>query len=245
MYKLRVILMTVKKVPKSKSIKTTGYQTRKAKTAEKLPPAPDNRDLDILGEAPDDSVSLDQTDMERGVSLTWLAQVFRMDKNTVKKRIAPCAPVGKRLGFDVYALRQVAGYLVQPKVDIGQWIKSLRPNDLPPYLQTMYWDAALKRQKWEENAGDLWRTDVILDTFGDLAMTMKSQIQLWVENIDRVNNITPEIRAAITGQSDILLAEIYKILIEAPNKRRSTSQLAELPAMIENNQTVDIDDDVI
>lgn len=190
---------------------------------------------DILGPSSDkpndDDFSLDMTDIERGVSITWLAYAFHMDKNTVKRRIAPLEPIGKKLGHPVYAMRQAAAYLIQPKVDIAEWIKKLRPNDLPPLLQEVFWAAALKRQKWEENAGDLWRTDAILDVFGELAMSIKSQVQLWVENVDRNHNISPEIRKAITEQSDNLLAEIHKILIDAPNKKRTESQLSELTDM--------------
>lgn len=193
-------------------------------------------DLDSIIGAPndkpsDDDFSLDMTDIERGVSITWLAYAFHMDKNTVKRRIAPLEPIGKKLGHPVYAIRQAAAYLIQPKVDIADWIKKLRPNDLPPLLQETFWAAALKRQKWEENAGDLWRTDSILDVFGELAMSIKSQVQLWVENVDRNHNISPEIRKAITDQSDNLLAEIHKILIEAPSKKRTENQLSELTDM--------------
>ena len=189
----------------------------------------------ILGKSstaqPDEDFSLDMTDIERGVSITWLAYAFHMDKNTVKRRIAPLEPIGKKLGHPVYAMRQAAAYLIQPKVDIADWIKKLRPNDLPPLLQETFWAAALKRQKWEENAGDLWRTEAILDVFGELAMSIKSQVQLWVENVDRNHNISPEIRKAITDQSDNLLAEIHNILIEAPSKKRTENQLSELTEM--------------
>ncbi len=215
---------------------------RKAPTRVKPTALPPNND-DILGE--DESIiSLDLTDMERGVSITWLAQVFRMDKNTVKKRIAPCDPVGKKQGHVVYSLRQACAYLVQPKVDIGQWIKNLRPNDLPPYLQAMYWDALLKRQKWEENAGDLWRTEIILDTFGELAMTIKSQVQLWVENVDRIHNLNEDQRKTITDQSDILLSEIHRILIESPSKKRTPNQAAEIEDMLASAEaTMPIEED--
>lgn len=209
---------------------------RKSEILPKAKPLPINND-DILGED-ENNIGLDLLDVERGVSITWLAQVFRMDKNTVKKRIAQCDPIGKKLGYPVYSLRQTCAYLIQPKVDIGQWIKNLRPNDLPPYLQAMYWDALLKRQKWEENAGDLWRTEIILDTFGELAMTIKSQVQLWVENVDRIHNLNEDVRKTITDQSDILLSEIHRILIDSPNKKQTPNQAAEIDEIIANASTL-------
>lgn len=166
-------------------------------------------------------------DVYRGVSITWLAQAFGMDKPTVRKRLANCPPIGKMRTYDVYSLRQAASYLVEPKIDIAQYLKSLRPVDLPSYLQDAYWSAMLKRQKYEENARELWRTGDVLDVFGEMAMTLKSTVQLWVENLDRVHGLTPEMRETMTQQGDNLLEEIHRIMVEAPSKRRTTSTAEE------------------
>lgn len=185
---------------------------------------------DLIGgqvEEPGIGEQLKIDDVYRGVSITWLAQAFGMDKPTVRKRLAHCPPIGKMRDYEIYSLRQAAAYLVEPKIDIGQYLKSLRPVDLPSYLQDTYWSAMLKRQKYEENARQLWRTGDVLAVFGDMAMTFKSTVQLWVENLDRVYGLTPEMRQTMTQQGDNLLEEIHRIMVEAPLKRCTTSSAEE------------------
>lgn len=174
-----------------------------------------------------DGQALDISDVYRGVSVTWLAQAFGMDNSTVKRRLANCPPIGKQRNYDIYSLRQAAQYLVEPKIDIGAYLRSMNPSQLPSYLQDAYWSAMLKRQKYEENAKELWRTADVLDVFGEFAMTMKSTVQLWVENLDRVHGLTPEMRLTMTQQGDNLLEEIHRLMIEAPLKRSTTSTAAE------------------
>lgn len=169
-------------------------------------------------------------DVYGGVSTTWLANVFGMDKNTVAKKLAQggCPVAGRgRQGAPLYKLPDAAPYLVRPKVDLVAYIKTLRPNDLPPILNAAYWDAMLKRQKWEENAGDLWRTADVLEVFGDLAFNFKSTVNLWVEEVDRTQGLTPEQRVTITQLSDKLLEQVHQQMVEAPRKRRTAPSLAE------------------
>lgn len=197
------------------------FRSRQPKAAT---PASDDFDIDdLIGGEPGIGAEMKIDEVWRGVSVTWLAQAFGMDNATVRKRIANCPPIGKQRNYDIYSLRQAAQYLVEPKIDIGQYLKSLRPTDLPSYLQDAYWSAMLKRQKYEENARDLWRSDDVLNVFGELAMTFKSTVQLWVENLDRVHGLTPEMRLTMTQQGDNLLEEIARILVESPSKRRTGS----------------------
>lgn len=173
-------------------------------------------------------------DVYGGVSTTWLANVFGMDKNTVAKKLAQggCPVAGRsRQGTPLYKLPDAAPYLVRPKVDLVAYIKTLRPNDLPPILNAAYWDAMLKRQKWEENAGDLWRTADVLEVFGDLAFGIKTQVSLWVEEVDRTQGLTQGQRETITQLSDKLLEQVYQQLIEKPSKKRTRSSATDEAAV--------------
>ena len=194
------------------------------------PTADDLDDLSGATEKPsDEDLSLDMGTVYGGVSAHWLSHVFGMDRVTVKKRLAEgkCKIVGKgRTGAPMYLVRDAAAWLVKPQVDITSYIKSLRPNDLPPILNAAYWDAMLKRQKWEENAGDLWRTNDVMDVFGSLAATLKSTIQLWPE---QVSGRTDKQRLELEQRCDGLLNAIHHILVESPNARRTPSSMEEPP----------------
>lgn len=185
-------------------------------------------------EAPDDvnGKGVPSTDLSRalgGVSANWLAQVFGYDKNTIRKKLtAAGCPVHRRdAKATYYLISEAAKYLVKPKIDLDQYLRTLKPNDLPPVLSETYWAAMLKRQKWEENAGHLWRTEDVHQVFGDFAITVKTAVTLWVEEVDRHNGITADQRATIRQLSDNLLETIYEIMVEAPNKAMT------LPSSIE------------
>lgn len=194
-------------------------------------------DEDLIGDdtpepAPDVEVTTNLADVYAGVSASWLAHVFGMDKNTIAKKLSTAGvqPAARRGSVPIYRIPDVAPYLVKPKVDLVTYIKSLRPNDLPPILNAAYWDAMLKRQKWEENAGDLWRTADVLEVFGDLAFGIKTQVSLWVEEVDRTQGLTQAQRDTITQLSDKLLEQVYQQMIEKPAKRRTSSSAVDQAA---------------
>ena len=200
-------------------------------------PAAKSNDIeidDLIGVTPEsdpDDVNekgLPSVDLSRalgGVSANWLAQVFGYDKNTIRKKLtAAGCPVHRRdAKATYYLISEAAKYLVKPKIDLDQYLRSLKPTDLPPVLSETYWAAMLKRQKWEENAGHLWRTEDVHQVFGDFAITVKTAVTLWVEEVDRHNGLTPEQRGTIRQLSDNLLETIYEIMIEAPKKGMTLS----------------------
>lgn len=197
----------------------------------KAPPADDFDDL--IGGAPEpepeERVSLNLAETYGGVSAHWLAQMFGADKNTIKKKLAKAnVPIaGYRGQNPLYLLVEAAPYLIKPKVDIVAYITSLRPNDLPPVLSDAFWSAMLKKQKWQENAGDLWRTADVLEVLGDLNLMIRSRVNLWAEDVDRAEGITDAQRKEINRLSDELLQSIHKALVELPSKRKTSSSLAE------------------
>lgn len=206
----------------------------------KNPPAAPAEDFveDLIGdidspsdeplEAPDKVVTA-LADVYGGVSASWLAQVFGHDKNTIAKKLASagCEVVGRRNGGPLYRIPDAAAYLVKPKVDLVGYIKSLRPNDLPPMLNDAYWSAMIKRQKWEENARDLWRSEDVLKVFGDLAISFKTTANLWVEEVERIEGLTQEQRLLITQLTDRLLDNVYKLMVETPKQSKTRPSIFE------------------
>lgn len=217
--------------PRGRPSKTQKPLPKKA--APKVLPLEDD---DLIGGADpapeaDDEVVIALSDVYGGVSSSWLAQVFGHDKNTIAKKLASAGieVVGRRNGGPLFRIPDAAAYLVKPKVDLVSYIKSLRPNDLPPMLNDAYWSAMIKRQKWEENAGELWRTADVLEVFGDLAIMFKTTVNLWVEEVERLQGLTVDQRRVLTTQSDKLLEQVYELMVEAPARRKTTSVIVEEP----------------
>lgn len=187
-------------------------------------------DDDLIGNSePKEEIRLDIAEVYGGVSANWLATMFGHDKNTIKKKLAKAnlEIVGRRNGGPLYRLADAAPHLVKPEVDLVEYVRGLRPNDLPPILNDAYWSAMIRRQKWEENARDLWRTEDVLEVLGDLNFQVRNTVNLWVEEVDRVEALSQEQRDVIVAQADRLLQLFYDMLVELPRKRKTYSSEAE------------------
>lgn len=171
---------------------------------------------------------VDADNIFAGVTRTWLADVFGMDPTTVKKRLANCPAKGKRGGFPLYELRLAAQYLVPPRVDIGEYLKSMRPNDLPPILQSAYWDAQRKRQEWEKEAGELWKTEKVIETLSETFKLIKTSASLFADTVEQEHGLTDAQRSTIGKLTDSLMDDIHGSLIRQHDTTRTPSQLAEL-----------------
>lgn len=177
-----------------------------------------------------DDPALDGLDLglvHAGVSAAWLGHVFGHDKNTIKKKLARCEVAGRNGQTPLYRIKDAAAWLVPPKVDVMTYIKGLRPVDLPPQLNDAYWSAMRKRQQVLLEAGDLWQTPDVLAVFGSAAIKIKSTVQLWVEEVDRVHGLADDQREMLTRMADGLLAEIHEIFVTAPAQKQTQSTLIE------------------
>lgn len=170
---------------------------------------------------PEPEVATDATEITRGVTVGWLSQVFRMDPHTVKKRLADCPPTFRRKSGYLYDIRQASAYLVKPVFDVVKYLNNMKPSELPPQLQREFWDSQLKRQLWEERAGDLWRTSKVLEVFSDTFLLMKSTMQLWAEDVEREVGLSIEQRAVLVRLTDELQNEIQQKLLLMRNSQQT------------------------
>lgn len=165
-------------------------------------------------------------DIYRGVSITWLMNAFRMDRPTVKRRVAELKPIKRARGnIPIYDFVQAAEYLVEPKVDIEKHLKRMRPEELPHHLQTAVWDAKLKRQKYEIQAGDLWRTEDVIAVYSEAFKSIKSAVQLWVSSLERTAGMTPDQYEMMERMSGELLEDLYSRLTEMKQEEQTPSAL--------------------
>ena len=171
-------------------------------------------------------------DMMRGVTVSWLAQVFGMDPKTVKAKLADCPPLHRRKAGYVYHLPTACQFLVKPALSPEHYIKNMKPADLPPALQQTFWDAALKKQKFEENAGQLWRTEKVREVLGSTFQTIKFTMQLWADTLERQTGLTNEQRLLLVAMVDGLQEEIYKALVAQAAEKKTGPQAAEVPEMM-------------
>lgn len=203
----------------------------KQRTRQVEPEEPMGPDLDELEPVlSSDTTPASLADITSGVSISFLAEVFRQHPKTVRRRVAALKPVGKKKNFAVYDLAEAAGRLVPPKVNVDEYMKSMRPQDLPPWLQEVYWAAQLKKQKWEENAQDLWRTQKVMDVLAGVFSHIKNTTMLWEEQILGSGNITDEQRQTFLRLKDSLLMDIYGTLVDMQEEEETGSLVEETPS---------------
>lgn len=174
---------------------------------------------------PETGVSIHLTDVHAGVSVEWLASVYGMATRTVKKRIAGLQPMKRLKGSTMYELRLASAYLVDPMIDVDKFVKTLRPEDLPPKLTKDYWDAQLKRRKYELLAGDLWATGDVLEVLGSVFKHIKESTQLWINTVERTTELTNKQRETLMTLADQLLTDVHSKLVTMPDNARTASLL--------------------
>lgn len=152
-----------------------------------------------------------------GASISELSLIFGKDKRRVAELIRTVEPSGMRAGYPVFAIGDAAPFLVDPIVDVESWIKRLRPNDLPPFLQKEFWSAQRQRQQYEITQGNLWSTEDVQMALGEAFKSLKSAIRLWSDVIERQTALTEEQRQIIMKLSDSMLLDLHRSLIDQPH----------------------------
>lgn len=188
------------------------------------PEAPPKPDLEAMLAA-----SIAQQKMQsaatykKPVTTQFLGQVFGLHANTVAKLLGNC-PVAEydHHGGKVhprYNFVEACQYLVPPKVDIADWIASSR--NFPPELNKSFWEAMRVKQRWQLEAGELWRTEDVMEILGRVFIMMKEQTRLWIERLPQAQELTTEQYEAFQEQTTQLVDDVFHELIELPKSRRT------------------------
>lgn len=182
--------------------------------------------------------------MNAGVSVSFLSQFFGQTKEHVAAKLNGVRVVGStRVGTSLYDAREAFGRLARPSPEqVMEYVKKMRPNDLPPIMQKEFWDAALKRQKFERDAGELYRLDEIEAVLAEIFKTFRLSVMLFADTVARETGITNAQRKLITELSDTLLADVRKGLLEneAFDKARTMREVNE--ELIGNQEFPEVDE---
>jgi hypothetical protein len=146
-------------------------------------------------------------DLVKGFSINQLAELFEMDRRTVTDRLREVEPSGTRSSHSVYRLVDAAPRLLE--VDsLGVKASRRAANEKD------FWDAQLKKQKFEENAGDLWRTDKVIEVFAQVFKQFRESVVVFVDSLEHESGLPPETIASAKMFGDSLLTECRAKLLE-------------------------------
>lgn len=152
--------------------------------------------------------------LESGVTVTQLAFLFRSSVPVVRRKIASVRQIGERSGSPLYDLYDVSPYLVKPQFDVEEYIRNLKPTELPASLQKDFWNAQRARQQYEEEAKQLWRTEKVVQVLTRVFKLLRHQIVLFSDTVGRETGLTTKQRAVLDGLVDQLLSSMREALVE-------------------------------
>jgi len=203
----------------------TPSRRRRALFEEDTPEAPEDEDsfhdLDYTGDG--------QVVAGSGVNINWLAAEFGISRRSVVNKLVGIRPMryGQRHS-PIYRVPEAAARLVKPDINVEEAMKRMRPQDLPPMTQAVFWDGMTKKTKWMREAGLLWHTDDVLEVLGDVFKTLRATIQLWADTVDKAETLSKEQMTFLRQQADALQSELYEKLV-ANARKTQTRPLSETP----------------
>lgn len=152
-----------------------------------------------------------------GASVNQLALLF--DKKTTEVSrilaVAKVQPCGERKSYPIYRVIDAAPHLIPPReADVADVIRNLSPKDLPPALTKEYWAAQHARLKYEEDRGDLWRTDEVIEMMSEVFKTLRMSILLMPDQLEKQSQLSDQQRNIVLNMIDGLLNDLADSLIE-------------------------------
>lgn len=155
-----------------------------------------------------------RSEIMTGLPITELAKMFRTSNQNVRRKLASVKPVGERAGDPIYNIADAAPFLVKPQIDLEEYIKTLRPVDMPVAIQKQFWDSQNGRLKFMQDAEHLWHTVKVQHVIGELYKVVRQRVQLMADTVERQVGITDEQRKIIQGISDGMLNDLHDSVIE-------------------------------
>ncbi len=164
-------------------------------------------------------VESDWAKLRAGVTIHWLHGLLNHDIKTIKKRLGPLRPKGKVNGYEVYDIAEAMSYLVKPKFDITEYMKTMNPTELPVMLRKEYWEAQNKRATYMQRAGELWATEDVVAALAEAFKQAKNAMQIWPDEVQREVGLSNEQYRALVRKVDALRDDMFRNLVEIQKNR--------------------------
>jgi hypothetical protein len=154
-------------------------------------------------------------EIEIGMSATRLGEVFDLDAKTVKALLKDIEPDGDRHGAPFWRIASAAPYLVVPEGNLEDYLRRLKPGDLPAKFTKEFWAALNLRSKYYKERGDLWNTEQVYTVFSEVLKVVRSTSRLFVDELESNATLTHSQRKAIQVEMDKMLALMKEKLSDA------------------------------
>lgn len=174
------------------------------------------------------------------VGVQFLADVVGKQPKQIQKRLEKC-PVARwsyHQGKQVpqYDFLEAMAYLIPPKGNIEDWFAQQNAASLPPYVSKIWWDSAHQRNRVLLSSNDLWHTDDVMVVLGRVAMTIRQQAKMWVEELPERELLSDRQYNSLVDAVNRMVEEIRKALVEMP--RETLSMTAQITNELEAGKSI-------
>lgn len=178
-------------------------------------------------------VTVTYADVVVGASINQLAELFGMDRRTVTDRLRSLTPSGIRASHPIYRISEAAPLLLE--------ITKTRTTRSAQYDKD-FWDAQLKKQKFEENANDLWRTDKVVEVFAQVFKQFRESVTVFVDALEHESGLPADVVEKSKTFGDSLLNDCREKLLQIEIQEESKIPTDDL---LESSPVPDDDDRVL
>lgn len=147
-----------------------------------------------------------EAEIDFGMSATRLGEVFDLDVKTVKALLKEIEPDGDRNGAPFWRIASAAPYLVTPEGDLEDYLRKMKPGDLPSKFQKEFWTALNLRAKYYRERGDLWSTEQVYAVLSEVLKIVRSTSRLFVDELESNSVLTYQHRKALQIELDKMLS---------------------------------------
>lgn len=177
------------------------------------------------------------TEFRKPVGITFLASILGKQPRQIQKRLEKC-PVAewvKHGGKDtpMYHFMEAMEFLVTPRGNIEDWFAQQNAASLPPYVNKMFWDSAHQRNRVMQASGDLWHTEDVTLVLGRVAMHIRQEVKMWIEDLPEKELLSNKQYSALVDATNRLIADIRKTLINIP--RETLSMTAHIKSELDSS----------
>jgi len=165
-------------------------------------------------------------------TVSQIAKLFGTDPKTLPQRMKGIVSVGRRNGYKVYNIAEVASRLVKPGYEIEQYIRQMSPQELSPLLLKEFWNGQRARLTYERELGNYWATADVVELMGVTEQGIRQVMLLAVDDVDREESFTDGQRkafrriidAGITAMKETLTERFKEYYANRPDDRDETGR---------------------
>jgi hypothetical protein len=150
----------------------------------------------------------------QGCNITQIAKLFRMERRDVTPKIMDVPPIGERGGYPIYAVHEVAPYLIKPLYDVETYLRRMNFKDLPKELSKEFWAGQRAKQDFDIKAGNLWETEQVVEHFGEAVKLLRMSMLLIPDTLARQAGLTEAQRNVVQSSVDGMLNDLAVALID-------------------------------